>query len=534
MTSDRRAAPPAFQALSADDPHEIGGYRLCARLGSGGMGHVYLAFTPGGRPVALKAVRPELAGDTAFRHRFAQEVTNTQRVHGLYTAPVIDSGTDAATPWLATAYVPGPSLHEVVHRHGPLPVPTVLLLMAGIAEALQAIHAAGVVHRDLKPANVLLASDGPRVIDFGIARAADAVALTSAGLQIGTPAFMAPEQALGAAATPATDVFALGALAVYAVCGAPPFGSGPESAALYRVVHEQPDLTHVPPELQNLLWQCLAKNPEDRPTTGALIEAVRHHPAAGAQLRFTDGWLPHPIRADIAGRSDLPEPLQPSHAQPTITATPTAPARTDTAVTAQPAPPPAPARRRRRRRWVVPTVTVAVLVAGATAYRLSDSHGGPSKANGPGGRDRSSAPPARPHSSPPSKSTASPGTGYRQVYAETELTSPDPSYEFDLGNGTVSPESTAAWYLARTADAFEFPDDSDAYIAYDDTLSPGGCEEGIDSEPVTTLKFDDLEEWRPFCIRGANGKDIAIVHLIDAPTTSESVTVSVRHYRRTA
>ncbi|MFD5121896.1 serine/threonine-protein kinase [Streptomyces sp. NPDC058385] len=532
MTSDRRAVPPAFEALSADDPHEIGGYRLCARLGSGGMGHVYLAFTPGGRPVALKVVRPELAGDTSFRHRFAQEVTNTRRVHGLYTAPVIDSGTDAATPWLATAYVPGPSLHEVVHRHGPLPVPTVLLLMAGIAEALQAIHAAGVVHRDLKPANVLLASDGPRVIDFGIARAADAVALTSAGLQIGTPAFMAPEQALGAAATPATDVFALGALAVYAVCGAPPFGRGPESAALYRVVHEQPDLTHVPPELQNLLWQCLAKSPGDRPTTGALIEAVRHHPAAGAQLRFTDGWLPHPIRADIAGRSDLPDPLQPSHAQPTMTAT--SPARTDTAVTAQPAPPPAPPRRRRRRRWVVPTVTVAVLVAGAAAYRLSDSNGEPSRANAPGGRDRGSAPPSRPHSSPPPKSTASTGAGYRQVYAETELTSPDPSYEFDLSNGTVAPESTAAWYLARTADEFEFPDDSDAYIAYDDTLSPGGCEEGIDSEPVTTLKFDDLEEWRPFCVRSANGEDIAIVHLIDAPTTSESVTVSVRHYRRTA
>ncbi|MFD3474803.1 serine/threonine-protein kinase [Streptomyces sp. NPDC058695] len=533
MTSDRRGAPPSFEALSADDPHEIGGYRLCARLGSGGMGHVYLAFTPGGRPVALKAVRPELAGDAAFRHRFAQEVTNTQRVHGLYTAPVIDSGTDAATPWLATAYVPGPSLHEVVHRHGPLPVPTVLLLMAGIAEALQAIHAAGVVHRDLKPANVLLASDGPRVIDFGIARAADAVALTSAGLQIGTPAFMAPEQALGRPATDATDVFALGALAVYAACGAPPFGSGPESAALYRVVHEQPDLTHVPPELQNLLWQCLAKHPEDRPTTGALIEAVRHHPATGAQLRFTDGWLPHSIRADIARRSDLPEPLQPPHAQPTMTATPTARARTDTAVTASPAPPPAPRGRRRRRRWIVPTATVAVLIAGATAYRLSDSNGDPSKATGPSGRDRSAAPPSRPHSSPPSKSTASPGAGYRQVYAETELTSPDPSYEFDLSNGTVSPESTAAWYLARTADEFEFPDDSDAYIAYDDTLSPGGCEEGIDSEPVTTLKFDDLEEWRPFCIRSANGKDIAIVHLIDAPTASESVTVSVRHYRKT-
>ncbi|MFE5523862.1 serine/threonine-protein kinase [Streptomyces virginiae] len=187
----------ALTALSADDPHEIGGYRLHARLGSGGMGVVYLAYTPGGRPIALKAVRREFAADPEFRERFAQEVASARRIHGLFTAQVVDSGEDDHTPWLATAYVPGPSLHQVVRRHGPLPVRTVLLLVAGIAEALQEIHRVGVVHRDLKPANVLIAGDGPRVIDFGIARAADAAALTGVGLRIGTAAFMAPEQALG-------------------------------------------------------------------------------------------------------------------------------------------------------------------------------------------------------------------------------------------------------------------------------------------------------------------------------------------------
>ncbi|WP_323179092.1 serine/threonine-protein kinase [Streptomyces sp. NBC_00320] len=181
--------------------------------------------------MALKVVRPELAGDPEFRRRFAQEVTGAQRIHGLYTAQVVDSGADDPTPWPATTYVPGPSLQQAVHAHGPLPARTVLLLVAGIAEALQEIHRAGAVHRDLKPANVLIAADGPRVIDFGIARAAHAGALTGTGLRVGTPAFMAPEQALGRPAVPATDVFALGALAAYVVGGAPPFGEGPDSAA---------------------------------------------------------------------------------------------------------------------------------------------------------------------------------------------------------------------------------------------------------------------------------------------------------------
>ncbi len=294
----------ALTALSADDPHEIGGYRLHARLGSGGMGVVYLAYTPGGRPIALKAVRREFAVDPEFRERFAQEVASARRIHGLFTAQVVDSGEDDRTPWLATAYVPGPSLHQVVQRHGPLPVRTVLLLVAGIAEALQEIHRVGVVHRDLKPANVLVAGDGPRVIDFGIARAADAAALTGVGLRIGTAAFMAPEQALGHPVTPATDVFALGALAGFVAGGVPPFGNGPESGALYRVVHEHPDLGRIPRELHDLLSWCLAKSPQDRPTTADLIAAVHAHPLVGPRPEFTDGWLPRPVLEEVGGRTD--------------------------------------------------------------------------------------------------------------------------------------------------------------------------------------------------------------------------------------
>ncbi|MEV4615387.1 serine/threonine-protein kinase [Kitasatospora sp. NPDC049258] len=341
MTADtpRDAAaplPPIFQPLHPDDPREVGGYRLFARLGAGGMGRVYLSYTPGGRPVALKVVRPEFAEDAEFRRRFAQEVTNAQRIHGLYTAQVIDSGLAADAPWLVTAYVPGPSLQQVVREHGALPVRTVLLLIGGIAEALQAIHSVEVVHRDLKPANVLIAGDGPRVIDFGIARAADATALTGTGFRIGSPAFMSPEQAQGKPVTPATDVFALGALAAYVAGGTPPFGEGPETAVLYRVVHEEPVLDGVPEGLRELLLRCLAKLPEDRPRPSEIIETARNHPAVGGQLRFTDDWLPRQINTEITRRSDLPRtPPTPLPVAPTM---PPAPIAAPTA--GYPTPPP--------------------------------------------------------------------------------------------------------------------------------------------------------------------------------------------------
>ncbi|MFC8455170.1 serine/threonine-protein kinase [Kitasatospora sp. NPDC057223] len=323
--------PPIFQPLLPEDPREVGGYRLFARLGAGGMGRVYLSYTPGGRPVALKVVRPEFAEDSEFRRRFAQEVTNAQRIHGLYTAQVIDSGVEADAPWLVTAYVPGPSLQQVIREHGALPVRTVLLLMGGIAEALQAIHSVEVVHRDLKPANVLVAGDGPRVIDFGIARAADATALTGTGFRIGSPAFMAPEQAQGRPVTPATDVFALGALAAYVAGGLPPFGEGPETAVLYRVVHEPPVLDGVPGDLRELLLRCLAKSPEDRPKPAEIIEAARNHPSVGGQLRFADDWLPQQINTEITRRSDLPKTPPTPLPVPPLTPPPLAPAPPTTA-----------------------------------------------------------------------------------------------------------------------------------------------------------------------------------------------------------
>ncbi|MGW4038890.1 serine/threonine-protein kinase [Streptomyces sp. NPDC004778] len=261
-------------------------------------------------------MREDFAADPGFGLRFADEVASARRIHGLFTAQVIDSGVDDPVPWLATAYVPGSSLEQAVRHHGPLPPRTVLLLMAGIAETLRAIHGAGVVHRDLKPANVLLAEDGPRVIDFGIARAAGAVHLTGTGVRIGTAAYMAPEQAMGLPVTPTVDVFALGALAAYVAGGAPPFGPGPVSATLYRVAHEPPDLSRVAPELHDLLWGCLAKQPELRPAPNDVIAAVHAHPCVAPAVEFTHGWLPPGLYGEI-GRGEGHGPPTPVHVAPT-------------------------------------------------------------------------------------------------------------------------------------------------------------------------------------------------------------------------
>ncbi|MFI1060788.1 serine/threonine-protein kinase [Streptomyces spororaveus] len=541
----------ALTALSADDPHEIGGYRLHARLGSGGMGVVYLAYTPGGRPIALKAVHREFAADPEFRERFAQEVASARRIHGLFTAQVVDSGEDDHTPWLATAYVPGPSLHQVVRRHGPLPVRTVLLLVAGIAEALQEIHRVGVVHRDLKPANVLVAGDGPRVIDFGIARAADAAALTGAGLRIGTAAFMAPEQALGHPVTPATDVFALGALAGFVAGGVPPFGNGPESGALYRVVHEHPDLGRIPRELHDLLSWCLAKSPRDRPTTADLIAAVHAHPLVGPRPEFTDGWLPRPVLEEVGGRTDTgpgrPGPPVPEHLQATMAAaahpapgpggtTPYAPSPTPTPppsptptpspnpvsapdpapVPAAPVPPARRDRRRDRSRLPVVALAAAALLAcggGAYWFGLPPEEG--------------ESPATEPTAGPP-RSTAS---AYVPGYSQAELTAPDSGYEFDLRAGKVVPVETAAWYLARGSDAFLLSEESDAFVADGSgELTPDDCARGIETRPVTALPFKTLTNERPFCVRSPDQREVAIVRLVEA-TSAGAVTIAVDHFR---
>jgi tRNA A-37 threonylcarbamoyl transferase component Bud32 len=310
---DAGAVPqePVFQALGADDPRLLGGYAVVARLGAGGMGKVYLSHTPAGRPVALKVIRPELADDREFRRRFRQEVAAAQRVQGLYTAPVIDSDTDGTPAWLATAFVPGPTLAAAVARHGVLPVPAVLLLAAGMAEALQGVHGAGIVHRDLKPSNVLLAKDGPRVIDFGIAQAADATSVTNTGVFVGTPSFMSPEQATGSGLGPATDVFSLGQVVAFAAQGRPAFGEGQAHGVLYRIVHEEPDLSGVPEALLPLLERCLTKAPAGRPSPAEVIEVCRAASEDGTLAR-AENWLSEAVAAD-AGRHEAvpaqaPEP----------------------------------------------------------------------------------------------------------------------------------------------------------------------------------------------------------------------------------
>ncbi|MEV5719083.1 serine/threonine-protein kinase [Amycolatopsis mediterranei] len=284
-------AGAVFRPLTSEDPRQAGAYRLRARIGVGGMGRVYLAYTPGGRALAVKVVRPELAEDTEFRRRFQREVAAARRVHGLFTAQVLDADTDGSQPWLATAYVPAPSLAEAIGSHGPLPVESMWLLVAGLAEAMQTVQAAGLVHRDLKPSNVLLAIDGPRLIDFGIARASDATQLTRTGIRIGSPQFMAPEHVLGKPLNFAADIFALGGLIGYAATGRGPFGDGVDAAVLYRVVHEEPELADVPGPLRELATACLDKDPGRRPDLARIIETCRTRSGA-TSLKVTGTWLP--------------------------------------------------------------------------------------------------------------------------------------------------------------------------------------------------------------------------------------------------
>ncbi|MFJ7989734.1 serine/threonine-protein kinase [Streptomyces sp. NPDC096351] len=284
-----------MEPLNAEDPVSIGPFRLLGRLGVGGMGRVFLARSAGGRTVAVKVVHAELAAQDEFRRRFAREVASLERVGGTGTAPVLGSDTTAGAPWVAIGYVPGPSLRTVVgDEFGPLPPATVKALAAGLARALVHIHAAGLVHRDLKPSNVLLTVDGPRIIDFGIARAVDTVAeggnLTTTGAVVGSPGFMSPEQVRGDRLTPASDVFCLGSVLAYAATGRSPFGTADSGvhATMFRIAHDEPDLTDLAPELTGVIRACLAKDPEARPTAAEIAET----------LPVPDPWLP----ADVLAR----------------------------------------------------------------------------------------------------------------------------------------------------------------------------------------------------------------------------------------
>jgi hypothetical protein len=235
------------------------------------MGRVYLGRSPGGRHVAVKVIRAELAENAEFRARFAREVSAARKVSGIFTAPVVGADPDGPLPWLATSYIAGPSLADAVAGSGPLPAASVVTLAAGLAEGLDAIHSAGVVHRDLKPSNVILAEDGPRLIDFGISHSAEMSALTSAGMLVGSPAFMSPEQAEGREVGPPSDIFSLGAILTFAATGEGPFGDGSSAALLYRVVHSEPDTHRLPGEIRPLIARCLAKDPRHRPTAAELL-----------------------------------------------------------------------------------------------------------------------------------------------------------------------------------------------------------------------------------------------------------------------
>ncbi|MGV9549397.1 serine/threonine-protein kinase, partial [Streptomyces ardesiacus] len=291
--------------LTQHDPRRIGPFEVLGRLGAGGMGLVYLARSASGRRVAIKTVRTELAEDQLFRVRFTREVEAARAVSGFYTAAVVDADPRAAVPWLATAYVPAPSLEEIVNECGPLPAQAVRWLAAGVAEALQSIHGAGLVHRDLKPSNVLVVEDGPRVIDFGIASGVSNTRLTMTNVAVGTPAYMSPEQAKDSrSVTGASDVFSLGSMLVFAATGHPPFHGANPVETVFMLLREGPDLEGLPDELRPLIESCMQMEATARPNPADLqAQLAPHLFGSGSDDSGTaSAWLPERAVSLIEGR----------------------------------------------------------------------------------------------------------------------------------------------------------------------------------------------------------------------------------------
>jgi serine/threonine protein kinase len=451
------------------------------------MGQVYLGRSAGGRLVAVKVIRPELAEEPGFRTRFAREVAAARTVSGLFTALVVDADLEGSVPWLATAYVAGPSLTEAVAAQGPLPVASVLTLAAGLAEGLEAIHAVGVVHRDLKPSNVLLAEDGPRVIDFGISRAAEATMLTQVGTVIGSPGFMSPEQAEGNVAGPPSDVFSLGAVLAFAATGEGPFGTGSTPALMYRVVHRPPDIARVPAQIRPVIERCLAKDPSQRPTSGDLLAEL------GAGQLAAD-WLPAPLTevfsryappgtavvAGLTAAGSTPPASVPAAGPTPPAGIPAEPATTTGVSTPRPSAPPSaqaqPAgaaayvaagggaagaggyggggdgdaagrshpRNRRRLVWIAAFVVAGLMASASTALALNSSGGPRRGTTGPSPRPRISATalahPAR------SASPTSPPASFAQTQPTAGQYSPTPTPTW-----TSSPTPTPTWTSSPTS-----------------------------------------------------------------------------------
>jgi len=353
-----------MDSLQPGDPVTVGGYRLLGRLGSGGMGQVFLGSSPGGRRVAVKLIHSDYARTSQFRARFAREIEAARRVGGFHTAPVVDADPDADPPWMITAYIQGQSLQEAVDERGPFGLERLRALGAGLTEGLGAIHACGLVHRDLKPANVIMAEDGPRIIDFGIAQATDVSALTTAGTVVGTATYMSPEQVRGDTVGPASDVFSLGCVLAFAATGRVPFGGETIATVVHRIMNEPPDLEGMPDDgdFQPLVTECLAKAPEDRPPVPELLGRLTG--TAGTTERHRT--IPEPV---VTRRTGHDTPATWTQAQAKTAGT-------------LPAEAVRPARTRRRRRLAV-AVAVAALASAASVAVLLSSGGGTGKGHAP-------------------------------------------------------------------------------------------------------------------------------------------------------
>ncbi|MFD7770253.1 serine/threonine-protein kinase [Streptomyces sp. NPDC059787] len=350
----------------------IGDYSIERKLGSGGMGSVYLGRSRSGRAVAIKVIRPEYAADPRFRDRFRKEVEAARRVGGFHTAAVVDADPDAAQPWMASAYVKGPTLAEAVARRGPLDEAGLRSLAAALAEALEAIHGCGLVHRDLKPGNIILAEDGPRVLDFGIAQALEGTRLTVDGAAVGTPGFIAPEQVLGRAITGACDVFALGAVLV-AAAGGSAFGEGSPYGLMYRAVHDTPDVTALPAALRPLAEACLRKEPEQRPSPRRLLDLCADRTDHTATVTDPPDAPFHASPTVTAGR---PRPEAPPTPPPPPPHRPPDPPRPSTAPRrrARTTPPLALYRRNRRSWTILITRNLLVMAGFVTTTVLGSIH----------------------------------------------------------------------------------------------------------------------------------------------------------------
>ena len=397
------AVQPALEPLRRWDPERIGPYVVLGRLGAGAMGQVFLGRSTAGRLVAVKTIKIEFAEEAGFRARFAHEVAAARRVSGVFTAAVVAADADADVPWLATAYVPAPSLTGLVRACGPLPVPATRWLAAGCAEALESIHTAGLVHRDLKPSNVLVSPDGPRVIDFGVARAAERVQLTVTRGAVGTPAYMAPEQARDTRqASAASDVFSLGATLLYAATGHAPYQGETIMDVLVRLATEPPDLAGLPGELTDLVTACLERSPRHRPTSATLLSQLGPYVQGAAAHNGHHAYLTDPAMALIGDYQHGPQLAAQAPAEDgagdeatfgshTALSAPHAPAvrrwlaRRPAVLPGRPAPPPRPGRLRHAWLGVAGLIgAAAALVAAAViAVALDGGTGGASPSSSP-------------------------------------------------------------------------------------------------------------------------------------------------------